>query len=218
MERAHWVKPELVVQVRFTEWTAEGLLRHPVYLGTRDDKDRARRAARGHDGRAAHAGAAVAATAGYRAKSAQRAKGTGGQRPHGPSLQTGRVSAKAQTMSAPRSTRSSTPCDDLEKTQKDGDVDLPNGDRLRVTNLAKVFWKSLGITKGELLRYYAEVSPLLLPAVDDRPLVMKRFPNGVDKRPNSTSSGTRKPCRPASGARCCRRTSSRSPKKARAIG
>ena len=38
-----------------------------------------------------------------------------------------------------------------------------------------------GITKGELLRYYVEVSPLLLPAVDDRPLVMKRFPNGVDK-------------------------------------
>ena len=49
-----------------------------------------------------------------------------------------------------------------------------------MTNLAKLFWKSLRITKGDLLRYYAEVSPFLLPAVDDRPLVMKRFPNGVD--------------------------------------
>ena len=37
-ETAHWVKPELVAQVRFTEWTDDGKLRHPVYLGLRDDK------------------------------------------------------------------------------------------------------------------------------------------------------------------------------------
>ena len=37
-EPAHWVKPDLVAQVRFTEWTADGKLRHPVYLGLRDDK------------------------------------------------------------------------------------------------------------------------------------------------------------------------------------
>jgi bifunctional non-homologous end joining protein LigD len=60
-------------------------------------------------------------------------------------------------------------------------VSLPNGDSLRVTNLAKVLWPDLGITKGELLRYYVTVAPLILPAVDDRPLVMKRSPNGVTK-------------------------------------
>src|SRR5947209_13292228 len=37
-ERAHWVRPELVAQIKFTEWTADGKLRHPVYLGLRDDK------------------------------------------------------------------------------------------------------------------------------------------------------------------------------------
>ena len=37
-ETAHWVRPELVAQVRFTEWTDDGILRHPVYLGLRDDK------------------------------------------------------------------------------------------------------------------------------------------------------------------------------------
>ena len=38
-EPAHWVRPDLVAQVRFTEWTADSKLRHPVYLGLRDDKN-----------------------------------------------------------------------------------------------------------------------------------------------------------------------------------
>ena len=67
-------------------------------------------------------------------------------------------------------------------------MELPNGDTLRVTNLAKVFWPDLGITKGDLLRYYAQVSPLFLPVVDDRPLVMRRFPNGVVQAARSISS------------------------------
>src|SRR6185436_5153353 len=37
-ERPHWVQPKLVAQIKFTEWTADGSLRHPVYLGLRDDK------------------------------------------------------------------------------------------------------------------------------------------------------------------------------------
>jgi len=37
-ERPHWAKPQLVAQIKFTEWTADGKLRHPVYLGLRDDK------------------------------------------------------------------------------------------------------------------------------------------------------------------------------------
>src|SRR5204863_3305897 len=37
-ERPHWARPELVAQIKFTEWTADGKLRHPVYLGLRDDK------------------------------------------------------------------------------------------------------------------------------------------------------------------------------------
>jgi len=37
-EHPHWVRPELVAQIKFTEWTADAKLRHPVYLGLRDDK------------------------------------------------------------------------------------------------------------------------------------------------------------------------------------
>ena len=68
----------------------------------------------------------------------------------------------------------------LEDARKDGAIELPGGERLNVTNLAKPFWPKLKLTKGDLIRYYATVAPMLLPAVADRPLVMKRFPNGVD--------------------------------------
>jgi bifunctional non-homologous end joining protein LigD len=70
----------------------------------------------------------------------------------------------------------------LENTRKDGTIALPDGSRIGVTNLAKPFWPKLKLTKGDLLRYYATVAPLILPVVADRPLVMKRFPNGVDDR------------------------------------
>jgi len=61
----------------------------------------------------------------------------------------------------------------------DGILRLPDGARLGIGNLEKVFWPGLGLTKGDLLRYYASVAPMLLPVLDDRPLVMKRLPNGV---------------------------------------
>jgi bifunctional non-homologous end joining protein LigD len=67
----------------------------------------------------------------------------------------------------------------LEDARRDGTVELPDGGRIGVTNLSKLFWPELKLTKGDLLRYYVEVSPYLLPAIADRPLVMKRFPNGI---------------------------------------
>jgi bifunctional non-homologous end joining protein LigD len=71
----------------------------------------------------------------------------------------------------------------LEDSKKDGVITLPGGHELAVTNLRKLFWPKLNITKGDLFRYYASVAPFILPAVKDRALVMKRFPNGVDGPP-----------------------------------
>jgi bifunctional non-homologous end joining protein LigD len=49
-----------------------------------------------------------------------------------------------------------------------------------LTNLRKPFWKKLGLTKRDLLQYYLDVSSALLPHITDRPMVMKRYPNGAD--------------------------------------
>ena len=60
------------------------------------------------------------------------------------------------------------------------DVDLQVENRtVRLTNLQKPFWPELGITKGDLLQYYSDISPWLLPHLLDRAMVMKRYPNGA---------------------------------------
>src|SRR5580765_5614151 len=50
---------------------------------------------------------------------------------------------------------------------------------VRLTNLRKVFWPELGLTKGDLLQYYADVADVLLPHIADRAMVMKRYPHGA---------------------------------------
>jgi bifunctional non-homologous end joining protein LigD len=50
---------------------------------------------------------------------------------------------------------------------------------VQLTNLQKVFWPELGYTKRDLLQYYADVAPVLLPHIRDRAMVMKRYPHGI---------------------------------------
>ncbi len=60
------------------------------------------------------------------------------------------------------------------------EVEIRLGDRsVRLTNLDKVFFPELGLTKRDLLQYYADIAPELLPHIRDRAMVMKRYPNGI---------------------------------------
>ena len=54
-----------------------------------------------------------------------------------------------------------------------------DGNEVRLTNLRKIFWAELGLTKGDLLQYYADVAHVLLPHIRDRAMVMKRYPHGA---------------------------------------
>jgi bifunctional non-homologous end joining protein LigD len=54
------------------------------------------------------------------------------------------------------------------------------GRELTVTNLDKVFYPESGFTKGQVIEYYERIAPVMLPHVKDRPLTMRRFPDGVD--------------------------------------
>jgi len=135
-ERPHWVRPDLVAEVQFSGWTDDGIARHAVFLGLRDDVApaavvREEETASPEDAELASLSSAL--------EQIERSKARGG-----------------------------------------GTVDLPGGVSLEVSNLNKLLWPKLGITKGQLLRYYVAVAPYLLPVLEDRPLVMRRFPDGVD--------------------------------------
>ena len=71
----------------------------------------------------------------------------------------------------------------LARIRKNGHVEI-GGQRFAVTNMDKVFWPETedraAVTKGDMLRYYAQVAPHLLPHLQDRPLTMTRYPNGIE--------------------------------------
>jgi hypothetical protein len=68
----------------------------------------------------------------------------------------------------------------LELSRDAEDVELRLAGRaVRLTNLKKLFWPELGLTKRDLLQYYADVAPALLPHLKDRAMVMKRYPHGA---------------------------------------
>ncbi len=110
-----WVKPELVCEVWYTEWTADGHLRHPVFKGLREDKEKDK-----------------------------------------------------VVMETP------------EKQMADDEVITYGRKKVKVSHLNKVFWKDEGITKGELIRYYQSMADYIIPFLKDRPISMRRQPNGID--------------------------------------
>lgn len=130
-ERAHWAKPELVVEVKFNEWTTEGLLRQPIFMGVRNDK---------------------VASEVTRDKTAPSARATG-------------VDDQLRS---------------IRESGGDGEVQI-DGTSLRVSNLDKVYFPKAKRTKGDLLSYYARVADLLLPHLKDRPLILRRYPDGINK-------------------------------------
>ena len=155
---AHWVQPKLVADIRHTGWSADGKLRHPTYLGLLDDlkPEEVRRPTSETVGR-------VFTARHERTHAAER--------------------APRSTITKAAITKLLDQLDAIQAGSGSGVLQLPGGGTLEVTNLGKVFWPVLTLTKGDLFRHYVRVAPYILPVLADRPLVMKRFPNGVNAKP-----------------------------------
>src|SRR4051812_8462279 len=67
----------------------------------------------------------------------------------------------------------------IERGSGEGEITLGRSTRLHVSSLGKPYFPEVGITKGGLMRYYTRVAPFLLPQLDGRALVLKRYPDGV---------------------------------------
>ena len=141
-ERPHWTKPSLVAQVKFTEWTDDGLLRHPIYLGMRDDvKPETVTTGKKESGESEESRESE--------ESEESRVGT--------SADLGRpTSVSPFSISSTRSSAG----------RARGRCGCRTGRRWRSRNLRKVFWPKLKITKGDLMRYYVRVAPYILPVVD----------------------------------------------------
>ena len=159
---SHFVEPQLVCEVEFSEWTHAGTLRQPSYKGLRDDKQAAdvvrERVAVLPGGGPAGPPPAGASPDGERPASTPGA-GAPGNEGAGPDLRA--LIAGGRKL-------------------RDGvEVEL-DGRSLKLTNADKVLYPKAGFSKADLIAYYAGVASALLPHLRDRPLTLKRYPNGVD--------------------------------------
>lgn len=88
--------------------------------------------------------------------------------------------ARVERSALPRKRSSKPSTKRLIIPRKETNVELEvEGKLVKLTNLGKLFWPELGITKRDLIQYYADVSAYLLPHLIDRAMVMKRYPNGA---------------------------------------
>ncbi len=115
-----WVKPELVCQVKYANWTPDDHLRAPVFVGLRNDK---------------------------------------------PAPEVARESVGEL----------------LPGSAKEATLQI-DGHTLKFTNLPKLYYPGDGVTKRDVLNYYAAVADLILPHLKDRPLSLKRYPNGIREK------------------------------------
>ena len=170
-EKAHWTRPSVVVEIKFSEWTSDRRLRQPVFIGVRDDKA-ARDVVREP---ASLARSSPPRSGRVRAKAVRRVAASAASKR---TRRRKRVVHRTPARTTQRNQAVVRQLDEIEHSGGSGELVLA-GDRIDVTNLDKVFFPQTGHTKGDVMRFYAKVAFALLPAIADRPLVMKRFPNGV---------------------------------------
>jgi bifunctional non-homologous end joining protein LigD len=158
-EQAHWVAPKVVVEVKFAEWTSDGRLRQPIFLGVRDDK--------------------AARDVRRERESVQYLAQRERDRVRVPAMP-GTASARAVKSKPPASSVQAVleQFDRITRDGGEGELRLAR-QKLHVTNLGKPYFGDGGPTKGDVMRYYTRVSPALLPLIRDRPMVLKRYPNGI---------------------------------------
>ncbi len=168
-----WIKPQLVCEIKFTEWTDEKILRHPIFLGLREDKS----AANEKNVKVVHP---------------PDKKVEDKNKKPAPKTKTAIIKKVIENIKNNTEDQSEkTSLKKEEKISKQKNLLLPdknlkeqivtiNQHQLKLTNLDKFYWPEEKITKRDMLNYYDAVTPFMLPYMKDRPQSLNRHPNGIN--------------------------------------
>ena len=206
---AHWIRPELVAEIEFAEWTNDGTLRHPSFQGLREDKKakdvvreravateevtRSAPATEGASGRVKKKSAAAAkapeptevqdsdaeTVAVARSSTATKTKRTSPSRPGR------RVGMRVRTRKAEADTatdvKQSTRAVEPSKRTEAHPPEPGTVAGVKLSNPDKILYPEAGVTKRELAEFYGHIAEWILPHLRDRPLTLVRCPNGWTK-------------------------------------
>jgi len=171
-----WVKPKLVCEIKFTEWTKDRIARHPIFMGLRVDK-KAKEV--GFEKQVSMSKIKAASKAPKKSAEAAPAKAS-------PAKKAAAKKATAKS-AAPKKTAAKKPARPNGKAPAPVDLSAGNdqelhlnGQTLQITNLNKLYWKKEKFSKGDMINYYLQASPYILPYLVDRPMSLNRYPNGIE--------------------------------------
>jgi bifunctional non-homologous end joining protein LigD len=200
-EKPTWVKPVLVAEVKFAEWTRDGVMRQPVFLGLRDDVDPREvrrelptekptapatrpRASRSTATRKTPPTVALKAVrAPVRRSSSAVTTTTKAKRESIPAdipdMPLSRAAARiAKQLKTDIRGASAAELEALDSIAKEGNWEI-GGRTVHLTNLDKLLFPEDRYSKRDLIRYYVQVAPVMIPHYKDRPLSMNPHPDGI---------------------------------------
>ena len=173
---AKYVTPELVAEVEFREWTGEGVMRAPSFKGLRDDKPAADVVRETVGG-----GAAVVREPAPPETDASPEAGMSPVADASPEAGASpEADASPEAHAAATGARPEDVFDEVARRPDGALAVTVDGRALKLTNWDKVLYPETGFTKGDLITYYTRIAPAVVAHLRDRPLTLKRYPNGVD--------------------------------------
>jgi bifunctional non-homologous end joining protein LigD len=160
--KVHWVRPELIAECNFSEWTSEGIVRQASFISLRGDKP-AREIVH---------------------ETPAKAGGDGGRARAKPAVKTTANKTTAnKTAEATNETNATKARKAKRSIARPSDEPLKEGDTLagvRISHPARMIDKSIGFAKRDLIRYFERIAPALLPHVKGRPVALVRAPEGIE--------------------------------------
>lgn len=167
-----WVKPKLVCEIKFSEETDEGILRHPVFMGLREDKEAK------NEKNVEVVDADERETSHMKRESSKKKTNNKKQITNKSEERNSKLETKGINQKANNSKRKNQNML-LSPTAKEETINI-NGHDLKFTNLDKIYFPGEKITKRDVLNYYYKIMPYILPYMKDRPQSLNRHPNGIN--------------------------------------